>query len=290
MLSLLELFVHVDDFCQQFLPKWKATLLKGKKRNRARSLSESEIITIVIAFHQSGYRTFKHFYLRHVCQNWTKEFPNLVSYNRFIEYIPSVLIPLFYYLRSLQGQPTGIAFIDSTALAVCNNRRIRQHKVFKGVAKRGKNSTGWFFGFKVHLVVSDTGELLNFTLTTGDVDDRKPVPGLLAALFGKVFGDKGYISQALKDLLAEQGIQLITKVRKKMKPQELAEVDKVLLRKRALIETIIDQFKNVSVLEHSRHRAYSGFLWNVATALIAYCHQPKKPSLHLNFLTGMVLA
>lgn len=290
MLSLLELFVHVDDFCQQFLPKWKATQLKGKKRNRARSLSESEIMTILIAFHQSGYRTFKEFYTNHVCQFWTREFPHLVSYQRFIEYIPAVLAPLFFYLKSLRGKGTGITFIDSTALPVCDNRRIGQHKVFAGIAKRGKTSTGWFFGFKLHLVVSDTGDLLNFTLTTADVDDRKPVGDLLSCLFGKVFGDKGYLSDVLKDLLGGRGIELITKVRKNMKPRQLSQVNKVFLRKRAIIETVIDQLKNISQVEHSRHRAYTGFLWNVVAALIAYCHQPKKPSLHRTQTTDIVLA
>lgn len=149
------------------------------------------------------------------------------------------------------------------------------------MAQRGKTSTGWFFGFKLHLVVSDTGALLNFTLTAANTDDRKPVPDLLSDLFGKVFGDKGYLSKPLQGLLFERGVELITKLRKNMAPRSLPEADKLLLRKRAIIETIIDQLKNISQVEHSRHRGPCGFLWNLAAGLIAYCHQPTKPSLHL---------
>lgn len=287
LLELLVLFCSVDDFCQDFLPHWKQSLLPrpgdGKgKRNRSRSLCESEIMTILIAFHQSHYRNFKAFYLGFVSLHWRSAFPKLVSYNRFIEYIPSVLVPLFAYLRSLFGQCSGLSFLDSTPLAVCDNHRIHQHKVFAGIAQRGHTSTGWFYGFKLHLVVNDQGEILNLTLTTGEVDDRKPVPDLLKTLFGKVFADKGYISKSLSTALSQQGIELITKIKKKMKPRPISPADRLLLRKRAIIESIIDQLKNISQVEQTRHRASSGFLWNLGAALIAYCHQTKKPS--LNFL------
>ena len=141
-----------------------------------------------------------------------------------------------------------------------------------------------YFGFKLHLVVSESGELLNVTVTTGNTDDRKPVPDLLRSVFGKVFGDKGYISQKLQEALLERNIELITKPRKNMKTEKLrplSATDQWLLRKRAIIETIIDQLKNISQIEHTRHRAPSGFLWNLTAALIAYCHQPKKPSIKL---------
>jgi hypothetical protein len=281
MSSLLHLFCQVDDFCQQFLPAVQACAIEPGKRNRKRSLAQSEIMTILIAFHQSGYRNFKTFYLCHVCRHWQSEFPGLVSYHRFVELMPSALVALFAYLRSCLGRCSGLSFIDSTALRVCHNARIHQHKVFAGIAKRGKTSTGWFFGFKLHLVVSDTGDLLNFTLTSANTDDRKPVPDLLSDLFGKVFADKGYVSKPLHDLLFKRGVELITKLRKNMASRPLPDADKLLLRKRAIIETIIDQLKNISQVEHSRHRAPCGFLWNLAAGLIAYCHQPKKPSLHL---------
>ena len=168
-------------------------------------------------------------------------------------------------------------------LAVCHNRRIAQHEVFADRAARGKNSVGWFFGFKLHLVFNDRGEILNIVLTPGNVDDRAPVPQLVKDLFGKLFGDKGYISRPLAEQLRETfGIELITKIRSNMRNQLMPLADKLLLRKRSIVETIIDQLKNISQIEHTRHRSPFNFLVNLLCGLIAYCHQPKKPSLHLD--------
>ncbi len=156
---------------------------------------------------------------------------------------------------------------------------------------RGKSSTGWFFGFKLHLLFNDRGELLNFALTPGNVDDRKPVPRLVKQLFGKIFADKGYLSQPLfQQLLETFGIQLITKHKSNMKNRLLPLADKLLLRKRAIVETIIDQLKNISQIEHTRHRSPVNFLDNLLCGLIAYCHQPKKPSLHLDALPRLASA
>jgi hypothetical protein len=284
--SLLVLFCDVDDFCKVCLPIWRQQqLADGKKRRqRARSLTISEIMTILIAFHQSHYRDFKAYYCEQVLKSWQSEFPGLVSYTRFVEYIPSALIPLAMYLRSCcLGTCTGLSFIDSTALDVCLNQRIHMHKVFAGLASRGKTSTGWFFGFKLHLVVNDRGEILQFCITPGNVDDRKPVPKLVKKLFGKLFGDKGYISQPLaQSLRAMFNIQLITKLRGNMKNRLMTFSDRILLRRRAIIETIIDQLKNISQIEHSRHRSITNFFVNVLCGLIAYCHRPVKPSLGLD--------
>jgi transposase len=254
------------------------------QRRRARSLTLSEVMTILIYFHQSHYRDFKAYYCAHVLTHLTGEFPGLVSYQRFVQFIPSALIPLCVYLRTrCFGECTGISFIDSTPLVVCHNRRIAQHKVFEGLAERGKSSTGWFFGFKLHLIFNDRGELLNIALTPGNVDDRKPVPKLVRRLFGKLFADKGYLSQPLFELLLEAfQIQLITKLRSNMKNRLLPLADRLLLRKRSIVETIIDQLKNISQVEHSRHRSPVNFLVNVLCGLIAYCHKPKKPSLGLD--------
>lgn len=284
--SLLELFCDVDDFCQVFLPQWNHHLLSSgqKQRQRDRSLTISEIMTVLIAFHQSHYRDFKAYYNEQVVKTWHAEFPGLVSYTRFVEYIPSVLVPLIVYLRTCcLGQCSGISFIDSTSLDVCLNQRIHCHKVFAGLAERGKTSTGWFFGFKLHLVVNERGEILQFCITPGNVDDRKPVPKLAQHLFGKLFGDKGYISQKLAEQLRELfDVQLITKLRANMKNQLMLLSDRLLLRRRAIIETIIDQLKNISQIEHSRHRSVTNFFVNVLCGLIAYCRKPIKPSLGLD--------
>jgi len=291
-MSLLELFCHVDDFCRVFEPVWQQRLIEDGLRRRRRStrLSLSEIMTIIIYFHQSHYRDFKAYYTQYVMVHLRAEFPRLVSYQRFVELMPRALIPLLAYLHTCQGHCSGISFVDSTPLAVCHNRRIGRHKVFAGIAQRGKTSMGWFYGFKLHLVVNERGELLAFQLTPGNVDDRQPVPALSRDLFGKLFGDRGYISQQLFAQLWSQGVQLITSLRKNMKNRLMPLSDKLLLRRRAIIETVNDQLKNISQIEHTRHRSVAGFLVNLLASLIAYCHRPKKPSLNLTTQQTQVLS
>lgn len=281
-MSLLELFCHVDDFCQA-TTNWPTSQLLGQARKRGRKprLVASEIMTIIIYFHMTRYRDFKTYYNQYVCKHLRSEFPQLVSYTRFVELMPATLVPLCLYLQTQLGAVTGIAFIDATSVPVCHNRRIGRHKVFAGLAARGKTSMGWFYGFKLHLVVNDQGELLAYYLTAGNVDDRQPVPKLARRLFGKLFGDKGYISQALCEQLMAQDVQLVTGIRKNMQNRLLPLIDKVLLRKRALIETINDQLKNISQIAHTRHRSVNNFLVNLIAGLIAYSHQPKKPALNL---------
>ena len=239
-MSVIELFCAVDDFCQEFEPKWKQFQLSNglRKRKRKSRLTLSKIMTIVIHFHQSNYRTFKAYYLQHVCEHLSGEFPNLVSYSRFVRLKGHAFVPLTIFLLSQRGRCTGISFIDSTPIRVCHNRRIQRHKVFAGIAARGKSTMGWFYGFKLHLVVNEYGKILSFQLTPGNVDDRKPVPVLLQDLFGKVFADKGYISKSLFEELLEDEIMFITGVRKNMKNMLMPFADKLLLQKRSIIETI----------------------------------------------------
>jgi transposase len=195
--------------------------------------------------------------------------------------MPSVLIALCAYVQSKKGATTGISFIDSTSIKVCHNIRIKRNKVFAGLAKRGKSSMGWFFGFKLHLVVNDQGEILSFFITAGNVSDRDPVKHLTKNLMGKLFGDKGYLSKKLFEDLFQRGLQLITNIRKNMKNKFVPLMDKMLLRKRFIIETINDQLKNISQIEHSRHRSVTNFMVNLLAGLAAYIHQPKKPSIKL---------
>ena len=285
MFSLEELFCSVDDFCRDFEPSWRQQLLaQGKCRFRNRQLSLSEIMTIEIAFHLSAYKTFKAFYLEIVSFYWSDAFPNLVSYNRFVEWKPSILIPLMAYLHSRLGASTGIGFIDSTSIKVCHNRRIKQHRVFKAIAKRGKTSVDWFYGFKLHLAINHRGELLNVALTTGNIDDRKPVKELLKGQFGQFFGDKGYISAPLARELRDSNVILVTKFKKNMKNKLMTMLDKQLLRKRAIIESVIEQLKYISQIEHSRHRSPVNFVVNLLAGLIAYCHRPQKPSIAIDNL------
>src|SRR5215468_3038357 len=234
-MSILDLFCSVDAFWQRFEPLWERELLRSgaRQRRRATRLHPAEILTILILFQHSGDRTFKGFYTQQVQLHLRQEFPRLLSYPRFVALMPRYLVPLAIYLHTHLGECSGISFIDSTSLSVCHPARIQQHRVFAVDARRGKTSVGWFYGFKLHLVVNDRGELLAFCLSPGNLDDRHPVPRLVRRLFGKLFGDKGYISQPLAEqLFIAHGLRLITKLRKNMRTVLLAAADKVLLRKR----------------------------------------------------------
>ena len=239
-------------------------------------------MTITIYFHQLSYRTFKDYYTKYVCQYLTSHFPNLVSYNRMVELMPNVLTAYLYYLNSCQGKLTGISFADSTAIPVCHPKRIKRNKVFKETAKLSKSSMGWYYGFKLHLIINDSGELLNCLITPGNVDDREYMSLMTEGIYGKMFADKGYISKELFEQLLNRGLQLITPLKSNMKNKLIPIDDKILLRKRSLIETVNDQLKNISYLVHSRHRSLHNFMLNLITAIIAYAHQSKKPSLRLD--------
>jgi hypothetical protein len=282
-MDIVALFYDLDKFAVGFEPLLRRRLLEDGRRHRNRPcrMHLSEVMTILVLFHGSGYRTFKHFYQRHVSVHLRGEFPRLLSYNRFVERIPEALLGLACYLRTRLGACTGLSFVDSTPLRVCHNARISGHKVMAGLAARGKTSTGWFFGFKLHLVVSDTGELLDLCFTPGNVDDRKPVDELAAELFGRLIGDKGYISRELFGRLFARGLRLITRIKSNMRNQLMPLLDKLLLRKRAIIETVIDQLKNVCQVEHSRHRSPVNYFTDVIAGLVAYTYGEKLPSLNL---------
>jgi hypothetical protein len=283
-MNLVDLFCDVDDFLKLFLKEWTKQLVSNGEKIRLRQnrLSISEIVTILIFFHASHFKSFKHYYLLHICGKLKDCFPKTLSYNRFVELIPTVIVPLCAYLQTRKKITKGISFIDSTSIIVCHNKRIYGHKVFKNFAKLGKTTKGWFYGFKLHLVCNHEGELIDCKFTAGNVDDRQPVPDLVKNLFGKLFGDKGYISQTLFEKLLTHGLQLVTGIKKTMKNKLLDLFDKIMLRKRSLIESINNQLKNVFQLEHTRHRnPVNGFV-NMIAAVIAYTHHTNKPSIDLS--------
>jgi Transposase DDE domain len=288
--KITNIFVEVDDFCQKFDKtirdsKKLASNDPKKTRVRASRLSDSEIITILICFHLGAHRCFKHYYEQVIREHYSHLFPGLLSYHRFLEVQKKVAVPYMLFLKECRlGKCTSVSFIDSTTIKVCRNQRITWHKTFKGIAERGKSSMGWFFGFKLHLIINDKGEILSFYLSKGNKDDRniKIVQSLTRDIFGKLFGDKGYLSQALFDTLFQDGIQLFTKLKKNMKNHLMTLKDKILLRKRAIIETVNDELKNLCQLEHSRHRSVNGFLINIISTLVAYSYFPKKPSLNIH--------
>lgn len=283
-LDITEIFCQIDDFYQTFEYHYQQQpLLMGMEQPRfyRSRLSLSEVMTIVIAFHGSGFRTFKDFYTLQVLPHGRKAFPNWVSYNRFVELMPWALLLLGCFLHTRRGEITGLSFIDSTPIEVCHPCRSSAHRVFEGLVGWGKNSMGWHYGFKLHLIINDRGELLAFKLTPGNGDGRVPVPDLAQDLFGKLLGDRGYISQPLFEQLFNQGLELITRYKKNMKQKLVKLMDKILLRKRALIETVNDQLKNICQIEHSRHRSVWNFMVNILAGLIAYTYLPQKPSLDL---------
>ncbi len=190
------------------------------------------------------------------------------------------------------GDCTGISFIDSTPLKVCHYKREKQHQVFKDIAKKSYGTMGWYFGFKLHIVCNDKGEIIDFMFTPANVDDRFPLKQkkFHDKLFGKIFGDKGYIGKDLFERLFVDGIHLITKVRKNMKKKAMDYMDKVILRKRAIIETVNDVLKNTCQIEHSRHRSFDNFITNMISGLIAYSFLPKKPSIKIpNMLPNIAI-
>lgn len=286
---LISIFSDIHDFCKEFEPKWHALLIedqqkkigKAQKRNRSPNLSLCEAMTIVVMFHQMRYRTFKDYYTQFVMRELKKYFPNLCSYSRFVHLMKTCIFPLFVFSQGCLGACTGISFIDSTILTVCHSRRIHSHRVFKKLAKRGKTSTGWFYGFKLHLIINDRGDIIAYMLTAGNVDDRKPVPDLAKDLFGKLFGDKGYISQELFFRLYEEGVQIITKLKRNMKNRLVSLFDKILLKKRGVIECVNQKLKFCGQIEHHRHRNPLNFLVNLVAGVVSYAYEPNKPSIQL---------
>ena len=287
-MDLTTLFCEIDDFVKALNYSNEQLLITTGKSSRGLKsrMSLSELMTIIVLYHSSGFKNFKAFYffLRAYKRS---EFPNILSYNRFIEWMPYCLIPLCSYLKTRIGTVTGVSYIDSCPLRVCKNIRIPRHKTFKGVAARGKCSMGWFYGFKLHIIVNQNGELLAFKVSKGNTNDRVPVKDLCKNLKGKLFGDKGYLSQKLFEELYDTGVQLITNIKSNMKNKLLPIEDKILLRKRFIIETINDQLKNIQNVEHSRHRSHTNFMVNLVAGLISYTWQKKKPSITTRNIPSM---
>jgi hypothetical protein len=240
-------------------------------------------MTIVVLFHNYGNRTFKDFYTKSVCKQMRREFPDLVSYNRFVEIMQTVLVPLVAFLQLKKlVKSDEITFIDSTKIKVCNNKRIKANRTFKGLGEIGKSTMGWFFGFKLHITINEKGELVGANLSKGNIDDRDEnvLNSILQNVTGKLYADKGYISKKLFDNLYKKGIKLVTNVKKNMKNKLMPILDKLLLRKRSIIETVNDQLKNMCDIEHTRHRSPINAMVNLVAGLIRYTYFEKKPSIN----------
>ena len=282
--KVTELFCVIDEFCKYFESENAGKMFLSddgrKRRNRKASLSDSEIMTILLYFHFGSFRNFKHYYMFLIKGTLKSYFPNAVSYNRFVELESRVFFPLMFFLNLRAfGRCTGITFVDSTMIPVCHNLRRYANKVFKGMATDGKGTMGWCHGFKLHLACNDRGEIVAFLLTGANVSDKDPEVFKVPArrLYGKLFADKGYISQKLFDFLFEDGIQLVTGLRVNMKNKLMPFHGRMMLRKRYIIETINDMLKNKAQIVHTRHRSLSNFIMNLISALGAYCFFDNKP-------------
>jgi hypothetical protein len=279
--DITELFCFVDDF-YQITEEWlkKQSISAGNRVTREPGLSISEIMTIMLLYHQSPCKNFKFFYYSYL-QLYRAEFPKLLSYNRFIELksrsLTYLAMLLEWYIK--RAEDTKISYIDSTSIAVCHPKRISRNKVFKGVAEISKSTKGWFYGFKLHLVINEKGEIQGAKFTAGNVDDRVPVPEITKRLTGLLLGDKGYIKQDLFNTLYNRGLKLVTGIKKGMKNQLVCLFEKILLRKRSVIETVFDIMKNHFELEHTRHRSIPNAFVHLVSTLIAYCLKPTKPSI-----------
>ncbi len=275
--DITKLYVIVDDFCKQYEQYLNSqTLPKNKQPTRTPGIEISEIMTIVLLFQQSPAKNFKYFYTSYL-QLYTSEFPMLPSYNRFIELQQRCLGHFYALLMILcaMAKRTGIEYIDSTPVPVCHNKRIYRHKVFKDLAARGKSTMGWFFGFKLHLVINEKGELLNALLTPGNVDDRKPVRKMTAKLTGLLFADKGYVDKDLFHDLYERGLKLVTGIKKNMKNKLIHLREKILLRKRSIIETVNGVLKEDFQISHTRHRSFINGFIHIFSTLVAYALKSK---------------
>jgi len=278
---IVEIFCDVDDFYKKHIEQTvgKKLPLSPGKRQRKTEMSEGEMMTIMILFHLSHYRTFKDFYCDCILAQFRTAFPTAVSYPRFVALMPRLLEPLVAYVLSKTGKHTGLYYLDSTKMVVCHNRRIDRNKVFKGIAERGHCSVGFFYGFKLHLAINHQGEIVSFCITKGNVDDRQVVEKLMRGLTGLGAGDKGYIGKYLQETLGKKGLKLITKVRKNMKKKILSAFEKFFLYQRNIIETVIDQLKSICHIEHTRHRSPVNFLVNLISGLAGYCLKSRKPAI-----------
>lgn len=285
-MDVTQIFCDFDDNCQNAEQVFKNTFPEADASPPWPSkLSLSEVMTILVMYHHiTGFRSFKWFYIRYICSpsHGKSLFPNAVSYSRFVELIPLALIPLINCSNNRIGHNTGIAFVDSTKIVICHNKRINSNKVFRKLAARGKSTMGWFYGFKLHLIINEVGEILSAKVTPGNVDDRRPIPEMTETLTGKLFGDKGYISKKLAEKLLEGGLQLITPIKKRMKNKLIPLLDKIILRKRAIIETVNDLLKNNANIDHTRHRSPLNFLVNIISGLIAYTYREKFPTINFS--------
>ena len=279
-IDITALYCCLDDFCTVFAD-WEAHRLIPSPTTRQRSgkLSRAEMLFIMVLFHLSPYKNFKTFYLYGSGVQHRACVRDLPHYDRFVSLRPRLFAPLMVLLHSLSGEETGLYFADASKLAVCHNRRIDRHRVFDGLAARGKTSMGWFFGLKLHVVLNHKGAIVALKITPGNTADSTVLDEITRHLRGKVYADKGYISHEVFTTLWQRGLHLITGIRRNMRNHLMLLGDKILLRKRFVIETVFEILKCEMGLEHTRHRSPVNAMVHILSCLVAYAYRPGKPSI-----------
>jgi len=279
--KLIELFCDIDDLYQNFLDYQKSKGLGSSRRpTRTLQLTGPEIASILVAYHYSGYKCFEYYYKQLILGHYADCFPEAPSYECFLSYIPKAidLMVLWLLLTISRSRRTGLYFADSKTLQVCHLRREKSHKVFKDFARKGKSSMGWFYGFKLHLVINNLGEIMSLSITPGNVADNNQelLKKLLFDLEGICVADKGYITK-LFDYFYENGLHLLTKPRKNMKKLPIKNQHNLLLDKRGVIESTFDILTSVCDIEHTRHRKPINAFTHLIAGLIAYQFLDQKP-------------
>ncbi len=281
--KLIEIFIDVDDFCLH-ADAWLSHTAHAHDFDWRSNLHYSEAMTILIFYHHSGYKCFQYYYQKLVQTQLKSYFPTVVNYKYFLSFIPKLypLMHIFLQWRCSQNERTGQYYVDSKKLPVCKNQRIHSNRVFRGIASRGKSSTGWFYGLKLHLVINNLGQVTNFLFTAANfADNNKDVlRTLFKDLQGHCYGDKGYITK-LFEYFFTNGLRLVTKVRKNMKARLIPLHERYALMKRGVIESVNDILMTVCDIEHTRHRSPINAMVHMNASLVAYDYLDQKPCVWL---------
>jgi len=277
--KLIEIFIDVDDFCKE-AATWLAQTSEKHNFEWRSNLHYSEAMTVMIFYHHSGYKCFQYYYKRLVRTSLKSYFPMVVTYKYFLSFIPKLypLMHLFVQWRCSQNQRTGQYYVDSKKLPVCHNRRIYANRVFKDIARRGKSSTGWFYGLKIHLVINNLGQVVSFLFTAANFADNNQyvLKTLFKDLKGHCYADKGYITKLFEHFFTN-GLKVVTKVRKNMKAKLIQLHERYALMKRGVIESVNDILMTVLDIEHTRHRSPVNAIVHMNACLAAYDYLDQKP-------------
>jgi hypothetical protein len=279
--KLIEIFCDCDDFYKNY-EQWqfqKKTL--RRKPTREPGLSTSEIMCILILYHHSGMKCFQYYYQQVVLKSMLSYFPSSPCYGRFVQLIPRCMMPLLMFVNfSRVGRLVGCYFADSKKLPVCDNLRIKSNRVFEGIAGRSKSSTGWFYGLKLFLVINAFGEIIRCVITPANIADNnlEMMKKIFKGLRKFLFADKGFLSQPAFEYFYEQGLKIVTTIRSNMKNKLVPVLERLMLMKRGVIESVNDLLMTLCDIDHTRHRSPINCITHAYAGVAAYTYLDKLPS------------